>query len=90
MLAASFGCPCHGGLYDAEGNRTAGPPVRSLDRYAFSIRDGNLILNTLFSVGTVEGTGASAQIARYDAAFPGVHVDGLEQWLYPLPQPSSL
>ena len=34
---AGFGCPCHGGAYDVEGNRTAGPPVRSLDRYAFSI-----------------------------------------------------
>ena len=32
VLAQSFGCPCHGGLYDAEGNRRAGPPVRSLDR----------------------------------------------------------
>ncbi|MGH3142888.1 MAG: aa3-type cytochrome oxidase subunit IV, partial [Gaiellales bacterium] len=33
VLAQSFGCPCHGGLYDAEGNRQAGPPVRSMDRY---------------------------------------------------------
>ena len=61
----SFGCPCHGGLYDAEGNRTAGPPVRSLDRYTFSIVNGNLVLGQLFSVGNVEGTGANATIARY-------------------------
>ncbi len=39
---AGFGCPCHGGQYDTEGNRTAGPPVRALDRYEFSIRDGHL------------------------------------------------
>ena len=37
VLAASFGCPCHGGLYDAEGNRSrsSGPlarPVRVLDQ----------------------------------------------------------
>ena len=38
VLAQSFGCPCHGGLYDSEGNRRAGPPVRSLDRYTFSIK----------------------------------------------------
>ena len=57
MLAASFGCPCHGGLYDSEGNRSAGPPVRSLDRYEFSIKDGNLVLGRLFSVGNVEGDG---------------------------------
>jgi Rieske Fe-S protein len=30
---AGFGCPCHGGQYDTEGNRTAGPPPRALDRY---------------------------------------------------------
>ena len=89
VLAASFGCPCHGGLYDGEGNRTAGPPVRSLDRYAFSIRNGNLVLGDLFSVGTVEGTGASARIARYGQSYPGVHVDGISAWLYPIPVPGS-
>ncbi len=36
---AGFGCPCHGGQYDTEGNRIAGPPVRALDRYSFSIRE---------------------------------------------------
>ena len=86
---AGFGCPCHGGAYDTEGNRTAGPPVRSLDRYAFSIVDGNLVLGKHFSVGTVEGEGADAQIMRYRQAYPGVHVDGIERWLYPLPVPGS-
>jgi quinol---cytochrome c reductase iron-sulfur subunit, bacillus type len=89
VLAASFGCPCHGGLYDSEGNRSAGPPVRSLDRYEFSVRDGNLVLGRLFSVGSVEGTGASARISKYYKAYPGVHVDGIERILYPLPTPGS-
>ena len=89
VLAASFGCPCHGGLYDSEGNRSAGPPVRSLDRYEFSIKDGNLVLGRLFSVGSVEGTGASAQISKYYKAYPGVHVDGIERILYPIPTPGS-
>jgi Rieske Fe-S protein len=89
VLAASFGCPCHGGLYDAEGNRTAGPPVRSLDRYEFSIIDGDLVLGKLFSVGDVEGTGAKARIMKYYRAYPGVHVDGIERWLYPIPTPGS-
>ncbi len=89
VLAASFGCPCHGGLYDSEGNRNAGPPVRSLDRYEFSIKDGNLVLGRLFSVGTVDGTGAKARIAKYYKAYPGVHVDGLERFLYPIPTPGS-
>ena len=84
VLAQSFGCPCHGGLYDAEGNRTAGPPVRSLDRYSFSIRNGKLVLNELFAVGNVTGTGANATISRYPWSTPGTHVDGIEAWLYPI------
>jgi Rieske Fe-S protein len=86
---AGFGCPCHGGAYDTEGNRTAGPPVRALDRYAFSVVDGNLVLGRLFSVGSVESTGADAVMSRYRQAYPGVHVDGISRWLYPLPVPGS-
>ena len=80
---AGFGCPCHGGAYDNEGNRTAGPPVRSLDRYAFSIVDGNLVLGDHFSVGTVDGTAADAVMTRYPVAYPGVHVDGIESGSIP-------
>jgi Rieske Fe-S protein len=86
---SGFGCPCHGGQYDIEGNRTAGPPVRALDRYSFSIKDGHLFIGQPFSVASVEGTGANAKIYRHYYAFPGVHVDGLESWLYPI-QPSQL
>jgi Rieske Fe-S protein len=84
---AGFGCPCHGGQYDTEGNRTAGPPVRALDRYEFSIVNGHLVLLKTFSVGKVVGTGASAKIYKYKVAGPGQHVDGPEQWFYPLQPP---
>jgi Rieske Fe-S protein len=84
VLAQSFGCPCHGGQYNSEGNRTAGPPVRSLDRYTFSIKDGNLVLGELYAVGNVNGTGATATISRYPWSVPGTHVDGVEAWLYPI------
>jgi len=84
VLAQSFGCPCHGGLYDAEGNRRAGPPVRSLDRYTYSIKNGRLVLDELYAVGNVSGTGATAQISRYPWSTPGTHVDGVEAWLYPI------
>jgi Rieske Fe-S protein len=84
VLAQSFGCPCHGGQYNSEGNRTAGPPVRSLDRYSFSIRNGNLVLGELYAVGNVNGTGANATISKYPWSVPGTHVDGLESWLYPI------
>jgi Rieske Fe-S protein len=84
VLAQSFGCPCHGGLYDAEGNRQAGPPVRSMDRYTFSIRNGRLVLGERYAVGNVSGAGANATISRYPWSVPGTHVDGLEAWLYPI------
>ena len=84
---AGFGCPCHGGQYDTEGTRTAGPPVRSLDRYEFAIVHGRLILLTTYSVTKVEGTGASAQIHAYDLKGPGEHADGLESLLYPVDPP---
>lgn len=84
---AAFACPCHGGAYDTEGNRTAGPPVRALDRYAYAIRDGRLFLVDTFSVGSVRGQGKEAVIVKYDLANPGIHVDGPEQVLYPIESP---
>lgn len=80
---SGYGCPCHGGAYDVEGNRTAGPPVRALDRYEFSIVEGRLVLGSPYSVAEVEGEGADAVIVKYDPSDPGVHVDGPEQYLYP-------
>ena len=88
LPAGGFGCPCHGGQYDQEGNRTAGPPVRALDRYEFYIRNGRLALGKTYSVSHVVGAGAAARIHKYRPTGPGQHVDGPEQWFYPLQPPS--
>jgi Rieske Fe-S protein len=85
--AGGFGCPCHGGQYDPEGNRTSGPPVRGLDRYDYAIKDGHLILGTPYSVSHVSGAGKQARIHKYKLAGPGQHVEGWEQILYPLQPP---
>jgi Rieske Fe-S protein len=85
--AAGFGCPCHGGQYDKEGNRTAGPPVRALDRYDFMIDNGRLLLRKTYSVAKVDGEGADARIHKYPLAGPGQHIDGIEAWLYPVQPP---
>jgi hypothetical protein len=84
VLPAGFGCPCHGGQYDTEGNRTAGPPVRGLDRYEYEIRNGRVFLVGAYSVGHVNGQGKDAKIAKYRLTNPGLHVDGPEQILYPI------
>jgi quinol---cytochrome c reductase iron-sulfur subunit, bacillus type len=86
---ANFSCPCHGGAYDLEGNRIAGPPVRALDRYTFAISGGNLRLLAPYSVGEVEGEGADAKIEAYQLQGPGEHVDGLSAFLYPI-QPKDV
>jgi quinol---cytochrome c reductase iron-sulfur subunit, bacillus type len=86
--AGGFGCPCHGGQYDPEGNRTSGPPVRGLDRYAYEIVDGKLWLGKPYSVAKVIGQGKDARIEKYRLTGPGQHVDGWEQILYPL-QPNT-
>jgi Rieske Fe-S protein len=85
---SGFGCPCHGSQFDNEGNRTAGPAPRALDRYEFSIRNGHLWLGRLYSVGRVDGTGAQAQIHSFALKGDGEPATGPEAWLYPL-DPSS-
>jgi quinol---cytochrome c reductase iron-sulfur subunit, bacillus type len=87
QAASGFGCPCHGGQYDTEGNRTAGPPVRALDRYSYGIIDGRLVLLDTYSVGEVDGEGADAKIKKYALANPGDHVEGPEAWFYPVNAP---
>ena len=36
-------CPCHGGIYDINGDHTAGPPAHGLWRYVCRIRDDGSI-----------------------------------------------
>jgi quinol---cytochrome c reductase iron-sulfur subunit, bacillus type len=81
---AGFSCPCHGSAFDDEGNRTAGPAPRALDRYQFSIRNGNLVLGQLYSVSHVDGAGAEARIHAYRLLQAGQPATGIESDLYPL------
>ena len=89
VLPANFSCPCHGGAYDTEGNRIAGPPVRAMDRYKFAIENSRLVLLDPYAVAEVEGEGAQAKLKTYGIQGPGEHVDGLSGWLYPI-QPQDL
>ncbi len=36
-----FACPCHGGQYNQNGERIAGPPIRSLDRFQWEIKNSD-------------------------------------------------
>jgi menaquinol-cytochrome c reductase iron-sulfur subunit len=73
--SAGFGCPCHGGQYDAQGRRIAGPPVRPLNRYATKIVKGHLILGELYAMDN--------SLHRHQLKAPGQPVTGLLSYLYP-------
>jgi menaquinol-cytochrome c reductase iron-sulfur subunit len=51
-----FMCPCHGGVYYADGSRASGPPERGLFEYAFKTLDGKLLIQA----GELPTPGASA------------------------------
>jgi len=84
LPAGGFGCPCHGSEFDTEGNRTAGPAPRALDRYQFSIRNGRLLLGDIYSVSRVQGSGAEARIHSFKRLGDGEPATGPESILYPL------
>jgi len=74
--ATGFACPCHGGQYDKEGRRIAGPPVRPLNRYDTSINDkGHLVLGKLYAMDD--------SLHRHQLKGPGQPVNGLLSYLYP-------
>ena len=37
-----FMCPCHGGVYYADGSRASGPPPRGLFEYKYRVENGHL------------------------------------------------
>jgi len=62
-----FACPCHGGQYDKEGRRTAGPPIRPLDRFQWEIRNSDeLWITQRWSVEFING-----QLRYFPVKMPG-------------------
>jgi Rieske Fe-S protein len=50
-----FFCPCHGGIFDTNGQHTGGPPPRSMDPLPFEVRDGRLRVRWQdFKIGTAD------------------------------------
>lgn len=39
-----FLCPCHAGMFDAEGKVIAGPPPRPLDKLPVAAREGKIVV----------------------------------------------
>lgn len=50
-----FICPCHGGVFNAQGKHIAGPPPRSMDPLDYRVEDGSLFIRWQdFKVGVAE------------------------------------
>jgi cytochrome b6-f complex iron-sulfur subunit len=41
-----FECPCHGSKYNRVGEKKGGPAPRGLDRFALSVSNGNIVVDT--------------------------------------------
>ena len=74
-----FICPCHGGVYEADGSVAGGPPVRPLDRFVTRVEGDRVMVGDRFSV--------DSEFNKYSPRDPGEHLDGLWQYLYP-PRPT--
>ena len=58
-----FMCPCHGGVYYADGARASGPPERGLFTYDYKIVDGQLQINA-GQMPTLSNTAKLVQIGN--------------------------
>lgn len=83
LKGAAFACPCHGGQYDSEGRRTAGPPVRPLNRIETDVASvpGHLLIGRVFA-SKEQGSKVVMSDTWKD---PGQPVEGLLSFLYPAP-----
>ncbi len=70
-----FICPCHGGVYDLQGARTGGPPVRPLDRFATRMMNGMVQVGPRYSV--------NSNLKPFSPRDPGEALDGIGQYAFP-------
>ena len=62
-----FMCPCHGGVYYADGSCAAGPPPRGLFTYSYKLQQGNLLIDA----GEMPTTGSpTARLTNITAGAP--------------------
>jgi menaquinol-cytochrome c reductase iron-sulfur subunit len=74
--AKRFVCPCHGGVYNFEGQVDGGPPVRPLDRFYTRVVDGQVEVGPRYSV--------NSEFRRFPSyRDPAQDLDGIGQYLYP-------
>jgi menaquinol-cytochrome c reductase iron-sulfur subunit len=74
--AKRFVCPCHGGVYNFQGEVDGGPPVRPLDRFYTRVVNGQVEVGPRYSV--------NSELRRFPSyRDPAQDLDGVGQYLYP-------
>jgi len=69
-----FECPCHGSQYNRVGEKKGGPAPRGMDRFAVSIVNGNVVVDTgSISLGPPIGTNTTGQEAEGPHCITGGH-----------------
>lgn len=64
-----FMCPCHGGVYYADGARASGPPERGLFTYDYKIVDGQLHIDA-GQMPTLSNTAKLVKIGNAKGNYP--------------------
>lgn len=64
-----FMCPCHGGVYYADGSRASGPPERGLFTYDYKVENGKLYINA----GQIPTLSNRAKLIREIQPCPGTN-----------------
>ena len=59
-----FMCPCHGGVYYADGSRASGPPERGLFTYDWKISSGELLIDA----GEMPTLSNSAKLVKFSTS----------------------
>ena len=75
LASQRFICPCHGGIYGADGKPSGGPPVRPLDRFETRVENGRVLVGDRFSL--------NSKLEKFSPRDPSNHLDGLWKYLYP-------
>ncbi len=63
-----FMCPCHGGVYYADGSRASGPPERGLFTYELKVQGGRLQINA-GQMPTLRNRASASPCPSTDAQF---------------------
>lgn len=74
-----FMCPCHGGVYYADGSRASGPPERGLFKYPVKVASGKLMIDA-GQVPTLSNRASAAPCPGADGVEEATNLVRIKPW----------